>query len=1463
MNRQLDCRLWTYLSTAAVAFILVFCPFPSFSQIFVQNELECKFDLGTSASATAVYPDRKHARYGASYTPAGRLHVLVVLVNYGQQDLPGLQAWWPPADSNNPNPQLIPPSSIYDSPNALFYENPSDCGSFSANNGLGNVSDYYYTFSNPNSRFVITGEVFPHVVSVPLSTNHHHPYSIRNAGGAALQEMANLEPNYPWYKFDLRDRKRQSDVFEYDNTLPGTDGEIDMTVLVFRNTGAFALTYSLNSDSLVSPLDNKTYRWGIGYSSMKPTNNFDNFLNTFTHEFGHMNYQAGHQCGANRTHGSRYQISNFYGMMDAGGTGFMTPNAWERWYRGWLSDEILVTPDSVPAAGRLYILKDHALDGAAMRIQIPHSNHSNFLPYMHDFLWLENHKMVHPFDEKRKWNAPDSEPLVPGIYAYVADNAIMDLDSIPLDFAGQYNQHASNAIHALSAFGKFDFYWNGDSIPEYYSQSWPNPRYQYILNHTSPNPISGTTPRQWVSQDLNGDGVLAHDRDLGRTSAGALDQIENAASTINGNNIAHYRYTGSFTEALQPNQEFSLSGAAPILNYPEYYDRSGTNPAPPNFQAEQSEPYYLNGLQIQHQGFDGNGNAKIFVKYNDYEVRNSTRWTGEIILPDLDSTSTNEYMKLAPYKTLTLDLSGTPNRETIHPLTGTWANPTRLTLQNGAHLRLGSGSKLIVDEFSTLKLESGSKLELQAGAEVIVKNGGRLELEDGADLDVSYTGRVHILQSGSFYVEGQPNIHLQGPGGVLEIDGAMEIADSSSFVIQPGPYGTGEVHWGVAANSPAIVCGQNSTFTITGVNVTDPIFRIKDNKAFQPGSLDKLVLEYGKIAMGNQSWLSVGGADVRMKDLDIHRLNASQPWKTIYINGQNDHILQYMEITGAETGITGRQFYGQGAILHLQDVNVSDCITGVHVFSKGVQMEDCGLENNDVGLKHDLPTRPSRLQNVRMRYNTTYGADIVGATATYKFESCSNDYNGTDGLRFSGSANLVLNCGSVKHNASVGINVGLNSRVFLDNSYKKTGARMTIVGNQVSVLLNYAHDIHFWKGYNDLMSAPWFGAQRNIWGNLNWVTANNWGKQGLNNHWNNRTTPCLGEAPIHGTDNILLSANNNTIYISDPARHCPPSFCSSGLPGDGQTETFKLAGPPPQGVLIQTAHFNKVSLPDAVRDAINDMEEFTGKDDLLALAKFEEILTYPVPNPTDEEIHFRDLAMGHMQSCLQNALLSGKIPGEKASNDPQLQPWVGSVVNAQNAFAASQQEPYMQALCDMDLALSYHKVGRNDMSLPKLNAISGVDPNYGMTADIQAMLNYSICQIKAQNKVLEGQIDLKDFEAEVAACSGTMKSDQNELATVEARIRAAEGEASDPGAAKLQLYPTPANAQLQFEMSGIRNETSTIRVFNLQGNQLIEQTIDPGSRSGSLSLEGIPSGLYLMQWQSKDQIITQKFEIQK
>ena len=77
---------------------------------------------------------------------------------------------------------------------------------------------------------------------------------------------------------------------------------------------------------------------------------------------------------------------------------------------------------------------------------------------------------------------------------------------------------------------------------------------------------------------------------------------------------------------------------------------------------------------------------------------------------------------------------------------------------------------------------------------------------------------------------------------------------------------------------------------------------------------------------------------------------------------------------------------------------------------------------------------------------------------------------------------------------------------------------------------------------------------------------------------------------------------------------------------------------------------------------------------------------------------------------------------------------------------------------------------------------------------------------------------------------------------------------------ELEMYvnPNPTIDEIYLQISEELNNDANIRIYNLTGSLLIEKTLPAYSQTININLENFATGMYILELQTADKIITQK-----
>ena len=311
---------------------------------------------------------------------------------------------------------------------------------------------------------------------------------------------------FNWSKYDNRHRPNFN--YDFSQNVSLGDKTIDYIVVYYRWAPRPTIYPTVTAVAGVLPNLN-TYNLSGGYRIQNDCG-FTQFrgdgtmFGMFIHETAHTAYDCPHYATANNVTGICFygQVAGWGAMKLAdaqGNTPFMTDNAWERWYIGWMPDTATIRANNqrsdiqyseLTPQGHYFTLRDFATTGDALRIEIPVSENRVFGGGKSQRLWLENRQGKSSLYDRRRWvdveitNTDGSKfydtvkPAAKGIYAYVEDIT---------SSRNEVNvfQKGANAIKYLHKQGNYDYTVNGIHSETY----WGNTIYNF--REGAANPYSG------------------------------------------------------------------------------------------------------------------------------------------------------------------------------------------------------------------------------------------------------------------------------------------------------------------------------------------------------------------------------------------------------------------------------------------------------------------------------------------------------------------------------------------------------------------------------------------------------------------------------------------------------------------------------------------------------------------------------------------------------------------------------------------------------------------------------------------------------------------------------------------------------------------------------------------------------------------------------------------------------------
>jgi hypothetical protein len=369
-----------------------------------------------------------------------------------------------------------------------------------------------------------------------------------------------------------------------------------------------------------------------------------------------------------------------------------------------------------------FVLRDFVRTGDAIRIELPYLQVSSDMVNK-QWLWLENH-------QKEKGNIDHEKATRKGLYAYI------QVGKETLSGPGTYGGNC-NYTWPVSAFGNYDFRISEENQ-------------ECIVRDDLSNPFTGYNNLILGAYDLG-----EKDEIIYRNEVFLAKNIK-----INGEypdssdfNLGTYPLFGTSMDAFQPGNKIGIDrnpAAVPVLTY-QTPASVRARPQPP--VPSDNRVIHLNGISVEFLDQFRDGSIKLRIRWDDTGVGKDVRWCGDVQL--------HEELFLERGKKILLDQGLTPQRP-VDPVMineeNIFADPTSLTVNQGAGIVLGRRSKLVIENKSGLILEPGSSVFLGPRAKIMVRDSSRLVIHPGAEI----MGRGKILLDGNSSMETDENERAPG-----------------------------------------------------------------------------------------------------------------------------------------------------------------------------------------------------------------------------------------------------------------------------------------------------------------------------------------------------------------------------------------------------------------------------------------------------------------------------------------------------------------------------------------------------------------------------------------------------------------------------------------------------------------------------------------------------------------------------
>ena len=352
-----------------------------------------------------------------------------------------------------------------------------------------------------------------------------------------------------------------------------------------------------------------------------------------------------------------------------------------------------------------FILRDFVESGDAIRIELPWLN--TFSDKINkQWLWLENH-------QKLDGNIDHDKASRKGLYAYIQVGK--EILTGPGTFAGNCNY-----TWPVSAFGNYDICIDEETT-------------EAIVSNDRSNSFTGYNNLIEGAYDLGEKDEVIYRNEVFGTKNIIINGEYPDSSLYN---FATYPVFGTSMDAFQAGDKIGIDrnpSAVPVLTY-RTLSSSRARPRPPI--AEDNRMIHLNGIAVEFLEQLPDGSIKLRIRWDDTRVDGDVRWCGNIQL--------HEVLTLEKGAKIWLDQGYTPQRP-LNPVKfngeNLFTDPTSLSVNKEAVIRLKKKSKLDLDNGSSLLLNTGGEIILDRRSRIIVRDSCKLVIHSGSKI----TGKGKII----------------------------------------------------------------------------------------------------------------------------------------------------------------------------------------------------------------------------------------------------------------------------------------------------------------------------------------------------------------------------------------------------------------------------------------------------------------------------------------------------------------------------------------------------------------------------------------------------------------------------------------------------------------------------------------------------------------------------------------------
>lgn len=1130
--------------------------------------------------------------------------------------------------------------------------------------------------------------------------------------------------------------------------------------------------------------------------------------NIFVHEIAHSFFgsNAFHTSGGNHRGSSEpmpfLSIQGGYGLMGNSGSSLVSCNGYERWRMHWRHPSnssvgswivarskfnYAINSDIQKSDGnKSFWLRDFVTYGDAIRIKLPYKDSEDAY---NQYIWIENHQGCSngKLDSLQYANESDCRPQdASGVYMYYQ----VGRDVLSGSYYDVYDTVGRDNLRMIPAEGYWNYTVHQLNPSDSYNMQCINwHQHDYYTSRDDANPFCGThdLEYQYSIPENSNNITLDMARPMWRKKIGDII-IDSLASS------------GDASDAFKSHRIINMGTNPSTCNAKAFYNNNnGTSSnsilvPSADCQNKNNLTTYLTGLSIEVIPIS-NGTANIYVRWDDYDIRNDARWTGRIVLKEQAILNTG-------YNILLLQ-NLTPAQVTRDATSGLFAQTTTLICEDGSNFVQQSATEVKLIEKSSLVLEGGSRYEVGNGASLIIDSTASLVLNTGDSLIVKGGGRVFVKNGGNIIYNGG-TIFLQDVASVLDIAGNLHIGDNATFTTS----GNGYVKFsnnGTWDNTYNVTAGTHSSVVFKGTGKNDKKLEIEQSTVRFP-QLDSLSFRNCKIEMGSEKRMQ---ADY---NYPITFSNVLLTSKT----GTNNNHRSFNFYGQANVTIDNCTFeYGRYGIYGiLTYFNNSMTVTnstfrynkkGMQIYDKGLHLSGCTfLNNSEHGVYCDAMSQISSFGDCIFSNNSTGNYYMGNSTTGVSIDDCSFT-NSTNGFAFSGSFDANMECVVASSN---------QNGIYVQNGTRIIPSICTMTGNTNTINLDYG-SITLLNGYNQLQAT---GNHYTVYGRtpaIGPILAHN-------NRWETNTSA----QPSYMSNYYLRRVIKPNIQVD--IYDYTPSYMACLALFEPRTENYYS--------LPSDAEYETIMSYDVQNAYVSDFEYIVNRH-----------VNYIIEKNNSEDYmdtYCRDNVYGHLYSLLSRMFSAGEVDVVSRSmildNVIQMNEYL-----SENAETEVHSYKYL-----LDAALLYRVAGMHDIASHRIDDLMSFINNHDF--DSNEYLDFVIkwkCYIENEMLLKNGELNPDEFMEQIHNCetpisAKSMLEMYDIIPTENSQL------------IELNISPNPVNDILHIEFPDENVWQYDVSILDNTG---VEIKIFSSVSSLEFDVSELPSGVYFVKVLVGDKIFAGKF----